>query len=64
MLERFEMLDKVATEDDLSDTPRNIFNFDERGMQISNKPDTKITENGSKSIHVLTSWDKSENIAV
>jgi hypothetical protein len=33
-------------------------------MQISNKPDTKITENGSKSIHVLTSWDKSENIAV
>jgi hypothetical protein len=55
MLERFEMLDKVATEDDLSDTPRNIFNFDERGMQISNKPDTKITENGSKSIHVLTS---------
>ena len=38
------MLDKEATEDNLSDTPRNIFNFDESGMQINNNPDTIITK--------------------
>jgi hypothetical protein len=50
----FKMLDKVATEDNLSDTPRNIFNFDESGIQINNKPDTITTEKGSKSVSVLT----------
>jgi hypothetical protein len=58
------MLDKVATEDNLSDIPRNIFNFDESDIQITNKPYTIIREKRSKSVNVLTSLDKSDNITV
>ena len=38
------MLDKGTTEDNLSDTPRNIFNFDESGVQINNKLEAIITK--------------------
>ena len=55
---------EVATEDNLSDTPWNIFKFDESGIQMNNKPDTKIIEKGYESVHVLTSRDSSENITV
>jgi hypothetical protein len=58
------MLGKVATESNLSDTPGNICNIDESGMQINNKPDAVITDKGSKNIHVLTSGEKSENVTV
>jgi hypothetical protein len=39
-------LEKLATENNLYDTPRNIFNIDESGLPINNKPDTIVTENG------------------
>lgn len=58
------MMHEVATEDNLSDTPWNIFKFDESGIQMNNKPDTKIIEKGYESVHVLTSRDSSENITV
>jgi len=41
------MLGKVATEDNLSDTSRNIFSLDESRVELNNKPDTIITENVS-----------------
>jgi hypothetical protein len=44
----FNMLEKVATENNFTDTPGNIFNIDEGGMQISNKADPVITEKGPK----------------
>jgi hypothetical protein len=44
----FNMLEKAATENNLSDKSGNIFNIDEIGTQINNKPDSVITENGSK----------------
>jgi hypothetical protein len=44
----FNMLEKVATENNLSDTPGNILNIDGNGIQINNKPDSVITEKGSK----------------
>ena len=43
-----KMLDKVATEANLSDTPENIFNTDDSGIQINNKPDSVIREKGPK----------------
>jgi len=58
------MLDKGATEDNFSDTPRNIFNSDESGIQINNKLGAIIAEKWSKSVNVLTSWVKSKNITV
>ena len=60
----FKMLGKVATENNLSDTPGNICNIYEDGMQIYNKPDSVITDKGSKNVHVLTSGEKSENVTV
>ena len=44
--QRVNTLEKVATENNLSDTPGNIFNIDESGLPVNNKPDTVITERG------------------
>jgi hypothetical protein len=44
----FNALEKVPIENNLSDTPGNIYNEDESGIQINNKPDSVITENRSK----------------
>jgi len=48
------MLEKLVTKNKLSDTPGNILNIDGRGIQVSKKHDSVITENGSKNVHVLT----------
>jgi hypothetical protein len=40
----FNMLEKVATENNFSDTPGNIFKIDEGGIQINNKADPVITK--------------------
>ena len=56
----FNILEKVTTENKLSDTPGNIFKIDRSGIQINNKPGIVITEKWSKNIHVLTSGVMSE----
>jgi len=38
------MMEKVATENNFSDTPGNIFNIDESGNQINNKPNSAIRQ--------------------
>jgi hypothetical protein len=58
------MLENVATESNLSDTPGNIFIIDECGIQINKKPNSVKTEKGSKCVRVLTSGEKSESIIV
>jgi len=42
------MLEKAETKNNLSDTPGNIFNIDESGMQIYNKLDSATTERDLK----------------
>ena len=45
-MERFlNTLEKVATENNITDTPGKLFNIDESGL-AANKPDTVITEHG------------------
>jgi hypothetical protein len=44
----FNMLEKVATENNLSDTPGNILNIKGSGKQTNNKSDSVRTEKGSK----------------
>jgi hypothetical protein len=60
----FNTPEKVATESDLSDTPGNIFNADESGIQINQIPDSVNAENLSKCVHVLTSGEEIERLAV
>jgi len=46
-LQRFiNKLEKVATENNLSDTPGNLFNIAESGLPVNKKPEIVITENG------------------
>jgi hypothetical protein len=42
------MLEKVETENNLSDTPGNMFNIGKTGIQIYNKLDFAITERDPK----------------
>jgi hypothetical protein len=58
----FNLPENTATENSLSNTPANIFNTDESGIQANEEPDSVITEKGPKNVHVLTSGEKSENI--
>jgi predicted phosphatase len=44
----FNMLEKVATKNKISETSGNIFNLDENDIHINNKPDSIITEKVSK----------------
>jgi hypothetical protein len=55
----FNVLEKVGTENNFSDTWEH-FIFDDSGVQINNKVDCGIAGN----VHVLTLGEKSENITV
>lgn len=63
VLTLFNMLEKLGTKNNISDTHGNIWNIHKSSIQI-NKPDTVITEKGSRNVHVLTSREKSGNMRV
>jgi hypothetical protein len=60
----FNILEKVATEDNPSDKFENIFNIDKSGIHIYNKPDSVMTDKSAKNFRCLTSGGKIENITV
>jgi hypothetical protein len=60
----FNVLEKVATENNPSDTPGNICNIYGSGIQINNKPDSVVTDKGSENVDVLTAGEKSGNAAM
>lgn len=60
----FELLTKILTENNLIGRPGNIFNMDEAGIQIINKPSKVLAPKGAKDVHVLTSRERGENVTV
>lgn len=46
------------------DKPGNIFNMDESGLQLNNKPGKVLTQKGVKDVHVVTAKEKGENVTV
>lgn len=60
----FTLLEQTMTEHNLFDKPSHIFNMDETGVQLINKPGKVITSKGSKDVHVLTAKEKGENVTV
>lgn len=60
----FDLLEKVMTENDLLNKPSHIYNMDETGVQLINKPGKVITKKGAKDVHVLTSKERGENVTV
>ncbi|KAJ8940654.1 hypothetical protein NQ318_012737 [Aromia moschata] len=60
----FNLLNQVVTEYNLLEKPSHIFNMDETGVQLINKPGKVITTKGTKDVHVLTSKESGENVSV
>lgn len=51
-------------EHNLFDKPGHIFNMDETGLQLNNRPGFVLAEKGSKSVASVTSGEKGETITV
>ena len=58
------MMENVATENDLPDTTGHIFNIDGSIVRINKKRASVTTGKGSKSVRVLASGEKCESIRV
>ncbi|CAH1973221.1 unnamed protein product [Acanthoscelides obtectus] len=60
----FQLLIDILTENNLLDKPSHIFNMDETGVQLINKPGKVLTTKGARDVHVLTSKERGENVTV
>ncbi|KAJ8866680.1 hypothetical protein PR048_032541 [Dryococelus australis] len=61
---RLELLELIRMEENLMDKPQNIFNMNESGIQLTNKPGKLVTTKGAKDVHVLTPHERGENVTV
>ncbi|CAG4961071.1 unnamed protein product [Parnassius apollo] len=60
----FELLEIILTVDDDVLKPSCIFNMDETGLQLNNRPGHVLAEKGSKAVSTVTSTEKGETITV
>ncbi|KAI4462015.1 hypothetical protein MML48_5g00018725 [Holotrichia oblita] len=60
----FQLLKQVLTDNDLMGKANCIFNMDESGMQLNNRPGYVLAEKGSKAVSTITSTEKGETITV
>lgn len=62
--EYFKLLEKIIIENGLAEKPGNVFNMDETGLQINNRPGEVVAIKGSKNVTSITSGEKGETISV
>lgn len=62
--EYFKLLGEIFEQNGLFNKPGSIYNMDETGLQLNNRPDHVIAEKGSKSVFSVTSGEKGETITV
>lgn len=60
----YELLLKVLTENDLLDKPERVYNMDETGIQLNNKPGKVLATKGSRSVKMVTSGEKGETMTL
>lgn len=60
----FDLLIAVLIENDLLDKPEKIFNMDESGVQLNNKPGKVLAKKGTRAVKSLTFGEKGETITV
>lgn len=60
----FKLLEQVLTENDIIDKPNCIFNMDESGLQLNNRPGHVLAKKGSKAVSTITSTEKGETVTV
>lgn len=56
----FELLDRIMEKHNFLENPSCVFNMDETGVQLINKPSKVVTTKGCKDVHVLTSKERGE----
>lgn len=62
--EYFDLLEKTLIKNGLIGKPGHIFNMDETGLQLNNRPGNVVAVKGSKSVNTITSGEKGETISV
>lgn len=62
--EYFDLLEKTINETQLVGKPCHIFNMDESGLQLNNKPGEVIALKGSKCVSTITTGEKGDTISV
>ncbi|CAH2003443.1 unnamed protein product [Acanthoscelides obtectus] len=60
----FKLLERVLAENQLFEKHSHIFNVDETGMQLNNKPGFVVAAKGSKNVASITAAEKGETITV
>lgn len=60
--EYFQLLQQTILENNLMEKPDHIFNMDETGLQLNNKPASVIAKKGSKNVAAVSSSEKGETI--
>lgn len=60
----FNLLEEEMLKNDLMNKPQNIFNVDESGIQLINKPGKVLTAKGAKDVHVITPREKGETVSL
>lgn len=60
----FNLLLEILTTNNLLDKPGNIFNVDETGIQINNKPGKVLATKGAKDVYSLTTSERGENVSL
>lgn len=60
----FDMLHDLLEKYELFNKPSNIFNMDESGLQLNNRPGHVLAKKGSKAVSTVTSTEKGETITV
>lgn len=60
----FKLLQSVMEENQLFDKPANIFNMDETGLQLNNRPNDVLAAKGSKVVSTVTSTERGETVTL
>ena len=60
MKQYFDLLKDVLEENDLMDSPGQIYNIDETGMPLDHRPPKIVTKKGQKKVRYRTSGNKSQ----
>lgn len=60
----YELLTKVMTDNGLLNKPERIYNMDESGVQLNNKPGKVVAKKGAKVVHSVTSAEKGETMTI
>jgi hypothetical protein len=60
----FKILEAVLKQINILNKPQNLFNADESGFQLINKPGIVAAQKRARDVHVLTPPDRGENVAV